>query len=230
MHAIARISLIPLAAALAVSGCKPAAEQPAPAPEQAPVATAGPATWPASLNVMGDGFPNAGDACRRIGETEATVNYLDDSATLAGCLSADDAAKLGGTVVGTVDGVTLVSVPNKAAIPGDGDGQGDAKVAGTNYNATGQIRCAGYKGAAAGMCEAGVVRGTETGTYVDVTLPDGGQRTIYFSNDGSFLSFSAAEADGTAAMKSASSREGDTTIATLGSERYEIPDAFVKGD
>ena len=61
-------------------------------------------------------------------------------------------------------------------------------------------------------------------------LPDGGQRTIYFNNDGSFLSFSAAEADGTAAMKSASSREGDTTIATLGSERYEIPDAFVKGD
>ena len=30
MHAIARIRLIPLAAALAVSGCKPAAEQPAP--------------------------------------------------------------------------------------------------------------------------------------------------------------------------------------------------------
>jgi hypothetical protein len=30
-------------------------------------------------------------------------------------------------------------------------------------------------------------------------------------------------------MQSGSSREGDTTIATLGTERYEIPDAFVQG-
>lgn len=227
-----RISLISFAVALVVSGCKPATE---PASQAAPpadpaVAAAAPATWPASLNVMGDGFPNAGDACRRIGESEATVNYLDDSATLAGCLSAADAELLGGTVVGTVDGVTLVSVPNKTAVAGDGDGQGDAKVAGTPYNATAQIRCAGYKGAPAGMCEAGVVRGTETGTYVEIALPDGTQRTIFFNQDGSFLSFATAQADGTAAMKMASSREGDTTIATLGGERYEIPDAFVQGD
>lgn len=231
MHAIVRISLISVAVALMVSGCKPAAEQSTTAPTvgQPPVATA-PSTWPASLNVMGEGFPDPGDACRKIGESEATVNYLDDSATLVGCLSAADAEMLGGSVVATIDGVTLVSVPSTEARAGDGDGQGDARVAGTNYNATAQIRCAGYKGAAAGMCEAGVVRGTETGTYVEVTLPDGVQRTIFFNNDGSFLSFSAAEADGTAAMESGSSREGDTTIATLGSERYEIPDAFVQGD
>ncbi|WP_271679812.1 hypothetical protein [Thermomonas mangrovi] len=227
-----RISLISFAVVLVVSGCKPAAEPTSQdaAPADSAVASAAPATWPASLNVMGDGFPNAGDACRRIGETEATVNYLDDSATLAGCLSADEAAKLGGTVVGTVDGVTLVSVPNTAAIPGDGDGQGDAKVAGTDYNATGPIRCSGYKGAAAGMCEAGVVRDAETGPYIEVTLPDGVKRTIFFNKDGSFLSFSTAQADGTAAMPISSSREGDTTIATLGTERYEIPDVFVQGD
>jgi hypothetical protein len=231
MRAIVRISLISVAVALVVSGCKPATEQSttAPAPEQTPVATA-PAAWPASLNVMGGGFPNPGDACRKVGESEATVNYLDHTATLAGCLSADDAAKLGGTVVATVDGVTLVSVPDTAAMAGDGEGQGDAKVAGTNYNATAQIRCAGYAGAPAGMCDAGVVRGTETGTYVEVALPDGRQRTIFFNNDGSFLSFSTAQADGTAAMETTSSREGDTTIATLGTERYEIPDVFVKGD
>jgi hypothetical protein len=227
-----RISLISFAVALVVSGCKPAAAptSQAAAPADPAVATATPATWPASLNVMGDGFPKAGDACRRIGETEATVNYLDDSATLAGCLSADDAARLGGTVVGTVDGVTLVSVPNKTAIAGDGDGQGDAKVAGTNYHATAQIRCAGYKGAAAGTCEAGVVRDAETGPYIDVTLPDGVKRTIFFNKDGSFLSFSTAQADGTAAMPITSSREGDLTIAKLGTERYEIPDVFVQGD
>ena len=233
MRPVIRASLLSIAVALAVSGCKPAAEPASQADatsEPGVAATTAAVTWPASLNVMGDGFPDSGDACRRIGESEATVNFLDDSATLAGCLSADDAAKLGGTVVATVEGVTLVSVPDKAAMAGDGDGQGDAKVAGTNYNATAQIRCAGYKGAPAGMCDAGVVRGTETGTYVEVALPDGVQRTIFFNNDGSFLSISTAEADGTAKLKMDSSREGDTTIATLGSERYEIPDVFVKGD
>lgn len=198
--------------------------------ENAPAADTAAATWPASLKVMGDGFPNPGDACRKIGETEATVDFLDDSATLAGCLSADDAAKLGGKIVGTVDGVTLVSVPAAAANAGDGDGQGDAKVAGTDYNATAQIRCSGYKGAAAGMCDAGVVRDTENGAYIDVTLPGGVKRTIMFNKDGSFLTFSTAEADGTAAMKVSSKRDGDTTIATLGTERYEIPDAFISGD
>lgn len=225
------IPLAPLALVVAslVTGCGRAAEPAGPAPAAATPAPAAPATWPASLRVMGEGFPNPGDPCRKLGETEATVNYLDDSATLAGCLSADEAARLGGKVVGTVDGVTLVSVPASAATPGDGDGQGDAKVAGTDYDATAQVRCAGYKGAAPGLCDAGVVRGAETGPYVEVKLPDGRTRTIFFNKDGSFLSFSTAQADGTAALKISSRRNGDTTVAILGTEHYEIPDAFVKG-
>jgi len=85
------------------------------------VASSGPAAeagWPASLLVFGDGFPSPGDPCRRIGESQATVNFLDHTATLAGCLSAADAARLGGRIVGTVDGVTLVSIPTDAAPPG----------------------------------------------------------------------------------------------------------------
>lgn len=234
MRASIQTVLISIAAALTLSACQQAANTP-----QTPVVAAAAdasasapaqATWPASLTVVGLGFPNPGDACRRIGESAATVNYLDHTATLAGCLSADDAAKLRGRVVATVDGVTLVAVPAGAATPGDGDGQGDATVGGTRFNATAQIPCSGYKGAAAGMCDAGVVRGTETGTYVEVALPDGLTRTIFFNADGSFLAFSIAQADGTAAMQSGSSREGDSTVATLGTERYEIPDAFVKGD
>jgi hypothetical protein len=225
MRTLIRTCLISTVAALALSGCQKAAEK-SEAPTDATVQSA----WPASLTVVGDGFPNAGDACRIIGESAATSNYLDDSATLAGCLSADDAAKLGGKVVATVDGVTLVSVPATAVKSGDGDGQGDAKVAGTEYNATAKIPCSGYKGAAPGMCDAGVVRNTETGTSIDVTLPDGGKRTIFFNKDGGFLSFSTAQADGTAGLKISSSRKGDTTIATLGTERYEIPDVFVIGD
>jgi nitrous oxide reductase accessory protein NosL len=84
----------------------------------APGGPAAEANWPASLMVFGDGFPNPGDPCRRIGESQATVNFLDHTATLAGCQSAADAARLGGRIVGTVDGVTLVSIPTDAAPPG----------------------------------------------------------------------------------------------------------------
>ncbi|MCL9982978.1 MAG: hypothetical protein NBV60_07470 [Erythrobacter sp.] len=107
--------------------------------------------------------------------------------------------------------------------------EGDALVAGTNYNATAQINCAGYKGAAAAKCDAGVIRGGETGTTVEVTLADGTKRAIFFNPDGSFLSFSTAEADGTAAMEISSEKKGDLTIAKLGTETYEIPEAFVIG-
>ena len=90
-------------------------EQPAKAPADEAADSAAPATpsesWPASLTVVGDGYPAAGDACRIIGESAATADYLDDSATLVGCRLSEDAATLGGSIVGTVDGVTLVSVP-----------------------------------------------------------------------------------------------------------------------
>jgi hypothetical protein len=224
MNALHGTSFVVLVAVL-VGGCKPNDSQVAGSP-----ATPSTPAWPASLNVVGDGFPNPGDPCRVVGESAATIDFLDHTATLAGCLDAADAARLGGRTVGTVDGVTLVSVPRETATPGDGDGQGDATVAGTAYNATAQLRCSGYQGGPEQLCDAGVVRGTETGTYIDVTLPDGRKRTIFFNADGTFLSFSTAEADGTAAMKISSSRAGDTTIATLGTERYEIPDAFGKGD
>jgi hypothetical protein len=124
------------------------------------------------------------------------------------------------------------ATPSEAATPapGDGDSQGDALVPGTNYNATAKIPCAGYKSAAAGMCDAGVIRNGAEGTTVEVTLADGTKRIIFFNPDGSFLSFSTAEADGTSSMEISSEKEGDVTTAKLGTETYEIPDVFVIGD
>ena len=229
MHDIRKsISILAAGSALAMlGGCN----QAAPAAADA-AATAAPAAfaWPASLTVVGDGYPGPGTACRRIGESAATTNFLDDSAALVGCPTPADAEKLGGKVLTVIDGVTLVSVPNdRAAMSGEGDGQGDALVAGTNYNATAQIACAGYKGAAAGQCEAGVIRGGDTGTTVEVKLADGTKRIIFFNPDGSFLSFNTAEADGTAALAISAKKKGDVTIAKLGAETYEIPDVLVTG-
>lgn len=82
--------------------------------------------WPDSLRVVGDGYPKAGDPCRRIGESAATVDYLDDSSTLVGCpgdasSAAAQALAGSGKVVGTHEGVTLISVPAGDANPGLGN-------------------------------------------------------------------------------------------------------------
>lgn len=189
------------------------------------------ASWPASLKVVGEGFPAKGDPCRMIGETAATVDFLDDSATLAGCPKPEQAAALGGKVVATVDGITLVSVPagnTMAPTPGDGDGQGDSKVAGTDYNATAEIPCTGIKGAGP-TCKAGVTRSPD-GIAIDIPLPGGTTRTLLFDAKGSFVTHRSAEADGSAALSSKGKREGDWQVIKVGPETYRVPDAFVVGD
>lgn len=214
-------------AIMLLAGCNETASTGDDAPAATPAADF---VWPTSLNVVGDGYPGPGAPCRRIGETAATINFLDDSAALVGCPTPELAEGLGGNVLTTIDGVTLVSVPNdRAATLGEGDNQGDAKVAGTSYNATAQISCAGYKGAAGSMCDAGVIRNGSDGATVEVSLPDGAKRIIFFNPDGSFLSFGTAESDGTAAMAISAKKKGDVTIAKLGTETYEIPDVFVTG-
>lgn len=213
--------------AVGLAGCDavPASNNAQTAPSTEPA----PPEWPASLRIVGDGYPNPGDPCRRIGETEATVNFLDDSAALVGCRTGAQAAALGGQTVATVDGITLVSVPeDRTGQSGEGDSQSDAKVAGTNYNATAEVPCKG-PGTANGACKAGVTRGPDQ-IAVDITLPGGKTRTLLFDGKGKFITHRSAQADGSAALASAGKREGDWTVISVGPEQYRVPDAFTLGD
>jgi hypothetical protein len=63
------------------------------------------------LTPLGDGFPASGAPCRRVGESAATIDFLDHTTILVGCPTQDDAIQLGGKVIATVDGITLVSIP-----------------------------------------------------------------------------------------------------------------------
>jgi len=103
MHLYGKFTVSALAATLTLSSCV-----------QRPAAVAGQGwtiPWPDTLTPLGDGYPASGAPCRRIGESAATIDFLDHTALLVGCPKQDDALQLGGKVIATVDGITLVSVP-----------------------------------------------------------------------------------------------------------------------
>lgn len=101
----------------------------------------------------------------------------------------------------------------------------DAKVAGTDFHATGNIPCSMGGGQPTGSCKFGVKReGGGTGT-VEVTKPDGRTRLILFQN-GKPIGYNQSQAD---RSEFRASKESDLNIVHIGGERYEIPDAVISG-
>lgn len=102
---------------------------------------------------------------------------------------------------------------------------GDAKVAGTNYHATGNVPCAMGGGQPMASCPFGVVREGAGKGMVTITKPDGRTRTIFFEK-GRATGYDESAADpGTFSA----SHEGDNTTVHIGGERYEIPDVVIEG-
>lgn len=96
-----------LVAAFGLAACQVSITE---APAQRPVP-------PADFAVFGSGFPNAGDPCRRAGESAFTGQFLDDAADLVACPPGVDtatfAANFQARVVARRDFWTLFSIPRR---------------------------------------------------------------------------------------------------------------------
>ncbi|MDD9717683.1 hypothetical protein PVW48_13065 [Dinoroseobacter sp. PD6] len=107
-----RTKIWPLALGCAVlAGCDGMGS--APRGETPPVATSSPGTG--ALMLLG-GYRATDDPCRRVGETAATVDFLDHTADLVGCpegsaQAATFAAEMGAQPISVIDGYQLFTVP-----------------------------------------------------------------------------------------------------------------------
>lgn len=116
----------------------------------------------------------------------------------------------------------------EAALPAYGEG--DAMVAGTDYNATTILNCGFDNAPPTQSCEAGVKRNWgEDGTHlVEVNKPDGSKRAIFFNGTEPYGADSA-QADGSAGWDFTTTRDGDLVTVKFGPETYVLFDALITG-
>lgn len=103
----------------------------------------------------------------------------------------------------------------------------DAKVAGTDFHATGSVPCSRREDQPMTDCKAGVVRNTDGSAVVTVFWPAGGSRVIFFGPNQTVVGVDGKQVEGSPELETR--RAGDLTHVTWGAERYEIVDALPYG-
>ena len=101
----------------------------------------------------------------------------------------------------------------------------DAKVAGTDFHATGNVPCLMGKGQPTGSCAFGVKREGNGSAMVTINKVDGSKRVIFFEK-GRAIGYDKSQAD---SGEFKAEKKGDLNVIHIGDERYEIPDAVVFG-
>lgn len=212
MHRLAL--LVPIALLAACGGTPPDALT------QEDLALADP-SWPESVPPANDGYPDVGDPCRLVGESEATRPYIEDDAELVGCRDPRDAAMLDDArVVGEVDGITLVSVALPPPPPEPVEDPSAAEPAARLIPCTGR----GIEGAS--RCTVIVERMEDGTSQLNIQFDNGNRRVLYF--DGTrLLGADSSEADGSAAFLLDGRRDLDRTIVSFGPERFVIPHSIL---
>jgi hypothetical protein len=102
----------------------------------------------------------------------------------------------------------------------------DARVPGTEFNATGNLPCSRNRGQPMGSCRFGVVREGNGNGWITVFWPDGGNRVIFFE-DNTPMRYDEAQADGGARMTVG--HEGGLYHVRIGNMRFEIIEAIMAG-
>ncbi|APA88167.1 hypothetical protein BJG93_22535 [Paraburkholderia sprentiae WSM5005] len=192
--------------------------------------------WPASFVVLGDGYPHSGDACRRLGESAATANYLDHMAMLIGCPGSRDSAAVRALVghqrharvVGEADGVTLISISTESAQAGSQNSHAPMKE--SPISASGTLPCERGNGQTKTMCKFGVVHHSDRSTTVVVYWPDGATRAIFFSVDGRVMGTAATANDRPMPGDTLTRKHAGINLISVGNERYEVEDTVLSGD
>jgi hypothetical protein len=105
-------------------------------------------------------------------------------------------------------------------------GTEDALVAGTDFNATGQIPCAREAGQPMRQCDFGVKREGGGKGSITVFWPDGGNRVIFFEGNRP-SSYDKSEADGGAKM-TVDENNGIFNVK-IGDQRFELFEAIMAG-
>jgi hypothetical protein len=222
--------IVPIIGALALSACGQPATKGAKNGAATDAEPAVMATIPAALLPYGDGYPRTGDPCRKLGESDPVRDWLDDSTILVGCPTASAAAALNGKQVGTVDGISIVSLA-RAIEPASADSTiRDNMAPGTRFDATTEIVCSFDGGKTMLRCQSGVVRAKpgEQFAYVTVIMAKRAERVLTFKN-GEPVSADGNQADGSAGYEFKGSRDGEIFKVEFGPERYEIPDGLLFG-